>query len=140
MFLLATTAGALLGGAGALLNGAIAVGGAATGNDANLSSLQESFPQVSGNLSPTGRSQSQDSQGATQATQGGQTDQQQVTVSANSNSSSETATRGVAQGALWGCIALLLGLLMAAWGGWTGTASLPMVDIVTTGTKATTRT
>src|SRR5690349_21302313 len=36
MLLLATTAGALLGGTGALLNGAMAVGGAATGNDASI--------------------------------------------------------------------------------------------------------
>jgi hypothetical protein len=34
------------------------------------------------------------------------------------------ATRGVASGALWGFIALTLGLLFAAWGGWAGTASL----------------
>jgi hypothetical protein len=34
------------------------------------------------------------------------------------------AARGLASGALWGFIALLLGLLFAAWGGWAGTASL----------------
>src|SRR6267142_704526 len=34
------------------------------------------------------------------------------------------ATRGLASGALWGFIALTLGLLFAAWGGWAGTASL----------------
>lgn len=130
MFLLATTAGALLGGAGALLNGAIAVGGAATGNDANLASIQESFPQVSANLAPTGRTP--DSQAGAQpgqSVQQNQNDQQQG--NASSSSSSESANRAVAQGALWGCIALVLGLLMAAWGGWTGTASLPMVDPVT---------
>jgi hypothetical protein len=34
------------------------------------------------------------------------------------------ATRGMASGALWGFIALTLGLVFAAWGGWAGTASL----------------
>jgi hypothetical protein len=37
----------------------------------------------------------------------------------------KTATRGVASGALWGFVALALGLIFAAWGGWAGTASLP---------------
>jgi hypothetical protein len=37
----------------------------------------------------------------------------------------DTAARGISQGALWGFIALVLGLLVAAWGGWAGTASLP---------------
>jgi hypothetical protein len=34
------------------------------------------------------------------------------------------ATHGVASGALWGFIALLLGLIFSAWGGWVGTASV----------------
>jgi hypothetical protein len=34
------------------------------------------------------------------------------------------ATRGLESGALWGFIALILGLIFAAWGGWAGTASL----------------
>jgi hypothetical protein len=34
------------------------------------------------------------------------------------------ATRGLESGALWGFIALALGLIFAAWGGWAGTASL----------------
>jgi hypothetical protein len=43
------------------------------------------------------------------------------------------ATRGLASGALWGFIALTLGLLFAAWGGWAGTASLLRnVGVVTT--------
>jgi hypothetical protein len=37
-----------------------------------------------------------------------------------------SVTRGVASGALWGFIALMLGLIFAAWGGWVGTASLPV--------------
>jgi len=35
-----------------------------------------------------------------------------------------TATGGIAWGALWGFIALMLGLIFAAWGGWVGTATL----------------
>ena len=43
------------------------------------------------------------------------------------------ATRGLASGALWGFIALTLGLLFAAWGGWAGTASLVRnVEVVKT--------
>lgn len=34
------------------------------------------------------------------------------------------ASRGLESGALWGFIALILGLIFAAWGGWVGTASL----------------
>jgi hypothetical protein len=34
------------------------------------------------------------------------------------------ASRGLESGALWGFIALILGLIFAAWGGWAGTASL----------------
>jgi hypothetical protein len=41
--------------------------------------------------------------------------------------------RGVSQGALWGFIALFLGLLISAWGGWAGTSSLPRYsEVVTT--------
>jgi hypothetical protein len=35
-----------------------------------------------------------------------------------------TAAHGVASGALWGFVALLLGLIFSAWGGWVGTASV----------------
>jgi hypothetical protein len=38
---------------------------------------------------------------------------------------SQAAAHGIAQGAFWGFLALVLGLLVAAWGGWAGTASLP---------------
>jgi hypothetical protein len=37
----------------------------------------------------------------------------------------DKAARGASRAALWGFIALLLGLLAAAWGGWTGAASIP---------------
>lgn len=44
----------------------------------------------------------------------------------------QAAAQGIAQGALWSFVALLLGLLAAAWGGWSGTASLPKTSVVTT--------
>jgi hypothetical protein len=37
----------------------------------------------------------------------------------------KSVEHGVAQGAFWGFLALFLGLLVSAWGGWAGTASLP---------------
>lgn len=37
----------------------------------------------------------------------------------------QSAAHGLAWGAFWGFIALFLGLLVSAWGGWAGTASLP---------------
>ena len=42
----------------------------------------------------------------------------------------QAAAQGISQGALWSFIALLLGLLTAAWGGWAGTASLPRTTVV----------
>ena len=42
----------------------------------------------------------------------------------------QEAAHGIGQGALWGFIALLLGLLVAAWGGWAGTASLRPAVVV----------
>jgi hypothetical protein len=49
--------------------------------------------------------------------QGAQTEQK-------ANEAATAATRGLASGALWGFIALALGLIFAAWGGWAGSASL----------------
>jgi hypothetical protein len=43
----------------------------------------------------------------------------------NATNTGDTGTRKVASGAIWGFVALLLGLIFAAWGGWVGTASLP---------------
>src|SRR5947209_2616649 len=86
MLLLATTAGALLGGTGALLNGAIAVGGAATGNDTSMASLQDSFAQSTAKLSPTGRSENSQ----TDQNQNAQTAQQQ-NQSADQQSSTATS-------------------------------------------------
>jgi hypothetical protein len=49
----------------------------------------------------------------------------QTQTDQNAANGTNTATRGVASGAIWGFVALLLGLIFAAWGGWAGTASLP---------------
>jgi len=42
----------------------------------------------------------------------------------------QAAAEGISQGALWSFLALLLGLLAAAWCGWAGTASLPKTTVV----------
>jgi hypothetical protein len=44
----------------------------------------------------------------------------------------KAGAQGVSSGALWGFIALMLGLIFAAWGGWVGTATLPYVEPVKT--------
>ena len=49
---------------------------------------------------------------------------QQAATEQKTGEAASAATRGFASGALWGFIALTLGLLFAAWGGWAGTASL----------------
>ncbi len=38
----------------------------------------------------------------------------------------QSAAHGLEWGSFWGFIALILGLLVSAWGGWAGTASLPV--------------
>jgi hypothetical protein len=43
----------------------------------------------------------------------------------------DKAARGTSRAALWGFIGLLLGLLAAAWGGWTGAASIPQYIEIT---------
>ena len=53
------------------------------------------------------------------------------------NEAATAATRGLASGALWGFIALTLGLIFAAWGGWAGSASLLRnVEVVQTAAPA----
>ena len=205
MFLLATAVGALLGGTGALLSGALAVGGSTTGSDqgGQMASLKNDvknlFPQAGSLLPPTGRTESpqtsgqqtsgtSDQQASSSQTQSpGQLtelarndaelaaavaameknsgaskspgDREQVLnilaakhqmnesqaaalvdqwdeqfqqlkgrVEQKAREVGDTAARGVSQGALWASIALLLGLLVAAWGGWVGTASLPFTE------------
>jgi hypothetical protein len=50
--------------------------------------------------------------------------QPRAQIEQKAGEAANTAARGVASGALWGFIALMLGLIFAAWGGWAGTASL----------------
>lgn len=191
MFLfLATTAGAVLSGAGTLLGGALGFSAAAqvqpgqtTENPvaAATDSIKQMFSQQKGALSPTGRNENQ--QAPDKLTELAQNDPQLMTAVARmesaggaSQSSSDRqqvinllttkhslspqeaaslvdqwdqhfqqmrtkAERNVKQagqaaagvisnGALWGFIALLLGLLAAAWGGWAGTATLRETTVV----------
>jgi hypothetical protein len=66
-----------------------------------------------------------DQQQATDAVQQWNPDSQQPGAQTEQKTAQATAaTRGIASGALWGFIALTLGLIFAAWGGWAGTASL----------------
>ncbi len=178
--LLATALGAVIGGTGALLGGALALGNLTTGGD-NQAPLQEQvknlFPQPGPLLAPTGRTeqgaqppgkltelaqkdpqltsaldQMEKKGGAAQDTEdrdkavGVLTDQhnmdqqeasnlvqqwdqeyQRARTQTNQNgaNAASTAPRTVASGAIWGFVALMLGLIFAAWGGWTGTATLP---------------
>lgn len=188
--LLATTLGAIIGGTGALLGGALALGGL-TGGGNNEAPLQEQvknlFPQAGPLLPPTGRTEQgaqppgkltelsqKDPQlaaalaemekkgGAAQASEERDKavslltaqynmDQQQAgnlvqqwdqeyqhargQTEQKAGEVANAATRGVASGALWGFVALALGLIFAAWGGWVGTASLPAY-VETVGTTA----
>src|SRR5438045_1638365 len=97
---------------GALWSGTIAVGGSAAGQDSAMASLQDSipslFPQAGSKLTPTGRTENSASIQQNQQNE----DNQQIAAASGGKE-----TRGAAQGALWGCIALVLGLLVAAWGG-----------------------
>lgn len=54
--------------------------------------------------------------------------QVQRQVEQKTRQAGDVAARGISQGALVGFIALLLGIAVAAWGGWVGTASLPRVE------------
>jgi hypothetical protein len=175
-YLLATAVGAVLGGTGALVGGAIQSSGNQSGQSP-VSALGEEikamFPQAGKLLPPTGRSENEqvpgqitkfaeeDPQladalkrlesngGVSKSTQ----DRDQVinllTTKHNLSQqdasnlldqwdqafqqdrakagqvASQAAAEGLSQGALWGFIALVLGLLVAAWRGWAGTASLP---------------
>lgn len=103
ILLLLTTgaAGALLGASGGLLS---------RSNNAALAGIaQQQTPQPSTALSPTGRTDAQEPQSS------------QPSESANGPSTS--GLNGVRSQALWGFIVLILGLIVAAWGGSTGVAS-----------------
>jgi hypothetical protein len=181
--LLTTAVGTVVGGAGALLGGALSGGALAQsrqGSQGPLAAIENqvgnAFPQANALLPPTGRTEgqtvpgqltalaAQDSElamalgrmerngGAAQApgdrdqvvnilTTKHQMDQEQAVNLVNqwdqqfrqahaqavqqTRQAAQTAAHGAAQGALWGFIALLLGLICAAWGGWAGVSSLP---------------
>lgn len=181
VLLLATAAGALLGGMGTLMGGAIAVGQQNNQGGQNMTAsvsqqVRELFPQSGPLLPPTGRTEFQqvpgqltalaqqdsdlaaaiakmEAQGG--AAQSGQARDQVVNLLTSKHNLSQqdagnlvnqwdqqfqqvkgqaaqkarevgqTAAKGVSQGAFWAFIALVLGLAVAAWGGWAGTASLP---------------
>jgi hypothetical protein len=177
--LLATTTGALIGGLGSLLSGAIRSNTSTEGNESSVAAIQDQiksiFPQTGSLLPPTGRTEAaqppgeltalaqQDSQlaaalarlesnsGASRSPQDrdqviniltskhdlsqdeaqillNQWDQQFQQLRTQGEQKvrqiGQKAAHGIGQGALWGFIALFLGLLVAAWGGWAGAASV----------------
>jgi hypothetical protein len=181
LFLMATAAGAFLGGTGALLSGALAVGGSLTGQQNKEVAVSEQikamFSQSGALLPPTGRTEGSQPPGkltqlaqqdaelaavlARMENQGGaaksEAERDQVVSRLTSKHSleqgqatslvdqwdqqyqqlrgqaeqklrqgGEVAARGLSQAALWGFIALLLGLFVAAWGGWAGAPGLPV--------------
>jgi hypothetical protein len=186
LMLLATAAGALIGGTASLLSGALAVGNSSFGHADETASIEDQmkslFPQSGALLPPTGRTEDnkqapgtltsiaqQDKEVAaalarmekTGGAKQGEDRDQLVSLLVSKHSMDEQqanklvddwdqnfqqakqqteqkakqvgqkAAHGMSQAALWGFIALLLGLLVAAWGGWTGTASLPKyVEVV----------
>jgi hypothetical protein len=111
LLLLASTAGAVLGGAGALIGRTVNVSlqGGQNPFAAIQNQIRQNLPQASQALPPTGREQ-----GAAVP----QVNEQQA------REAGDAAARGVSQAALWGFIALILELGLAAWGGWVGTATL----------------
>ena len=175
-YLLATAVGAVLGGTGALVGGAMSQSsGGETGQNpvsAIGDEIKAMFPQAGKLLPPTGRTENEQTPGQitkfasedpeladalTRLEKNGGVsksaqDRDQVinllTTKHNLNQEDASnllnqwdhafqqaqakagqvaskAAEGLSQGALWGFIALVLGLLAAAWGGWAGAASLP---------------
>lgn len=178
--LLATTIGATLGGTGALLGGALQLGGL-TRNDQASAPLEEQvknlFPNAGPLLAPTGRTEQNAAQPPGKLTELAQKDPQLSAALAemeNKGGASKATedkdkvvgmltsqhnmdqqeagnlvlqwnqeyqnakaqmepkgdqpgnmAQGLKSGALWGFVALMLGLIFAAWGGWAGTATLP---------------
>jgi hypothetical protein len=108
LLLLTTAASGLIGGAGSMLRGVL--------RTEQGQAWQRQVNQVM-----------DQAQGAATAP-GGQVTGQSGTPAINEpqvRATGDQAARGVAQGALWAFIGLTLGLGVAAWGGWAGTASLP---------------
>jgi hypothetical protein len=117
--LLATSLGTLLGGTSVFFGGALASqtgtepGGGLAGAQ---SGLNNAAAQGRAALSPTGRTPEQAA-----------ADQQAQQSHSQAAGSVGRSGRGIEQGLLWAFVALVLGLIVAAWGGWTGTASLPEI-------------
>ncbi|HSU57152.1 MAG TPA: hypothetical protein VLT36_24130 [Candidatus Dormibacteraeota bacterium] len=130
LLLLATAFGAVLGGVGSFLGTAL---NSAAGQN-GLAALETQGRNLAGDmqqaLPPTGR----DNSAVDQNSQQGQ-DNAAAQTTQNVKELGHKAAPGAAQGSLWGFIALLLGLLVSAWGGWAGTASLPK-PIITSATAA----
>jgi hypothetical protein len=51
--------------------------------------------------------------------------QAKVQTEQTAREAGDVAARSVSQGAFWAFLAMVLGLAVAAWGGWVGTRSLP---------------
>lgn len=113
--LLATTLGAAVGGTASFLSSVIS-NGAANGNQ-GINSVEQAVrgaaPETQSVLPPTGRTEQEG------------TPAQMGQASRNLQEAGNQAAHGIEWGSFWGFAALLLGLLSAAWGGWSGTASLP---------------
>jgi len=196
LFLLFSAMGALLGGVGSLLTGAVSTGGAVAATSGGTSghldqnamaSLENKAKQIPGAdalLPPTGRDNGQtsppgeltgmaqnnkelaaalarmeknggaakspsdrdqvvqiltsqenlDQQRATQLVSQWDSQFQQMKQQAEQKArqAGDVAAKGVSKGALWGFVALLLELGIAAWGGWAGASSLARYRTVET--------
>jgi hypothetical protein len=177
---LASATGAVMGGVGTLIGGAMRTGAQqaqAQGqpSESAIESVRQAFPQAGEMLPPTGRTSGQipgqltdiarqdpevagalmrmEAQGGADAAQAErsqlvsllvskhgmqeqqaaglvtQWDQQfqqmRAEAGQQARQTGEQVASGVAKGALWAFIALVLGLVVSAWGGRAGTASLP---------------
>ncbi|HWQ93820.1 MAG TPA: hypothetical protein VN673_19310 [Clostridia bacterium] len=182
LLLLTTTVGALLGGAGSLMSGAMR-----QGQGQQMSGLrdqiQQAMPQVGSMLPPTGRTETggpgqlsalaqkdpelaaamarmatksdpqvqqqvvsmltskhgmSEAEASTMVNQWSQNAQQaKAQLGQEARQAGDKAARGVSKGALWAFIGMVLGLGVAAWGGWVGTASLARYRETPVATTAT---
>lgn len=108
ILLLATGLGNVIGGTGSLVNRAM---GTTVGQQWQ-SQLEKMIPQGAAELpSSSGQHPSITPQQEQQVREVG-----------------DKAASGISRGALWAFVGMVLGLLVAAWGGWTGTASLARYD------------
>ncbi len=180
VWLLATAAGALIGGTASLLGNAIGESG--NNSQSLTSAARQLFPETKDILPPTGRTQGnqqspgnltalaqqdpdlgaalsrmESNGGAGNAQERDQVvnllvskhnmDQQQAAalvsqwdqhfrqihsqVSEKAKQFGQQAAHGLSEGSLWAFVALILGLLVSAWGGWAGTASTRSTDVRT---------